>query len=44
MNKNGQRDDNEDGMENVVAKLCDVSSQKIVAQTVTNAGGGICIW
>ena len=39
MNKNGQRDDNEGGMENVVAKLCDVSSQKIVAQTVTNAGG-----
>ncbi|MCI8545833.1 MAG: DUF11 domain-containing protein, partial [Clostridia bacterium] len=38
-NKNGQRDDNEDGIENIVAKLCDVSSQKIVAQTVTNAGG-----
>ena len=38
-NKNGQRDDSEDGIENIVAKLCDVSSQKIVAQTVTNAGG-----
>lgn len=39
VNKNGQRDDNESGIESVVAKLCDVSSQEIVAQTVTNAGG-----
>jgi len=38
-NKNGQRDDSEAGMENIVAKLCDASSQKIVNQTVTNASG-----
>ena len=39
LNKNGQRDDNESGMANIVAKLCDASSQKIVAQVVTNDAG-----
>lgn len=38
-NKNGKRDDKEEGMENIVVKLYGVSSQEIVAQTVTNAGG-----
>ena len=38
-NKNGQRDDDEEGMANVVAKLCDISSQEIVAQVVTNSVG-----
>ncbi len=36
LNNNGERDDNEEGMKNIVVKLCDASSQKIVAQTVTN--------
>ena len=39
LNKNGQRDDEEDGMENIVAKLCDAKSQQIVSQVVTNKAG-----
>lgn len=39
INNNGQRDDDEEGMADIVAKLCDVSSQEIVAQTVTNSIG-----
>ena len=39
INNNGQRDDDEEGMGNVVAKLYNVSSQQIVAQTVTNSIG-----
>ena len=39
MNKNGQRDDSEEGMANVVAILCDASTQEIVTQTVTNSIG-----
>ncbi len=39
MNKNGQRDDDEEGMANVVAILCDASTQDIVGQTVTNNVG-----
>lgn len=35
-NKNGQRDDDEEGMANIVAKLCDAQSQEIVSQAVTN--------
>lgn len=38
-NKNGQRDDDEDGMDDIVAQLCNASSQEIVAQTVTNKIG-----
>ncbi len=38
-NKNGQRDDDEEGMDDVVAQLFDASSQEIVAQTVTNKIG-----
>lgn len=38
-NKNGQKDDDEEGMENIVAKLCDISSQEIVSQVVTNNVG-----
>lgn len=39
MNQNGQRDDDEKGMADVVAKLCDAETQEIVAQTVTNSIG-----
>lgn len=39
MNQNGQRDDDEEGMANIVAKLCDAETQNIVAQTVTNSIG-----
>ncbi len=35
-NKNGQRDPLEEGMANIVAKLCSIDTQKIVAQTITN--------
>ena len=37
--KNGQRDDNEEGMENIVAKLCDAKTQKVLGQTTTNKVG-----
>ena len=37
--KNGQRDDNEEGMENIVAKLCDAKTQEVVGQTTTNKVG-----
>ena len=39
MNKNGQRDDDEEGMANVVAVLCDAATQDVVGQTVTNNVG-----
>lgn len=39
INNNGQRDDNEEGIGDIVAKLCEVSTQEIVAQTVTNSIG-----
>lgn len=39
MNQNGQRDDDEEGMADIVAKLCNASSQEIVSQTVTNSIG-----
>lgn len=35
-NKDGKRDNDEEGMVNIVAKLCDISSQEIVSQVVTN--------
>ena len=38
-NKNGRQDDDEEGMVNIVAKLCDISSQEIVSQIVTNNVG-----
>lgn len=38
-NKNGKKDDDEEGMVNIVAKLCDISSQEIVSQVVTNNVG-----
>lgn len=38
-NKNGKKDDDEEGMTNIVAKLCDISSQEIVSQVVTNNVG-----
>ncbi len=38
-NKDGQRDDSEEGMANVVVKLCDAKSQKVVSQTTTNMAG-----
>ena len=38
-NKNGQRDDDEEGMDNVVVKLCDAKTQNVVSQTVTNKAG-----
>ena len=36
LNNNGQRDDSEEGMVNIVAKLCNAKTQEIVDQTVTN--------
>ena len=38
-NKDGKKDDDEEGMANIVAKLCDISSQEIVSQVVTNNVG-----
>lgn len=38
-NKNAQRDDDEEGMANIVAKLCSAESQEVVSQTVTNGIG-----
>ena len=39
LNKNGEYDKGEQVLENVVAKLCDAKTQKIIAQTVTNKAG-----
>ena len=39
INNNGEFDDQEEGMANIVAKLCDTKTQKIVAQTSTNTIG-----
>ncbi len=39
MNHNGKRDEEEEGMPDIVAKLCDASSQEVVGQTVTNSIG-----
>ena len=38
-NKNGQRDEDEEGMANVVVKLCDAKTQKVITQTTTNKAG-----
>lgn len=38
-NKNGQRDDDEEGMANIVAKLCNAETQDVISQTVTNSVG-----
>ena len=39
LNKNGELDENEQFMENVVAKLCDANTQAIISQTITNKAG-----
>lgn len=39
MNHDGYRDDSEEGMADIVVKLCNASSQEIVSQTVTNSIG-----
>ena len=39
LNKNGEFDASEQVMSNVVAKLCDATTQSIVSQTVTNKAG-----
>ena len=39
INNNGKFDENENGMPNIDAKLCDAKSQEIVAQTTTNSIG-----
>ena len=36
LNQNAQRDDDEEGMANIVAKLCDAESQEVISQSVTN--------
>lgn len=38
-NKNAQRDDDEDGMADIVAKLCNAETQDVIVQTVTNSVG-----
>ena len=39
LNKNGEFDKDERVLENVVAKLCDVKTQKVISQTVSNKAG-----
>ncbi|MCI8290944.1 MAG: DUF11 domain-containing protein [Clostridia bacterium] len=39
MNHNGQRDGDEEGMADIVVKLCDASSQEVIGQTTTNSIG-----
>lgn len=39
MNHNGQRDNEEEGMADIVVKLCDATSQEVVGQTTTNSIG-----
>ena len=38
-NKNGQRDSDEEGMANIVVKLCNAETQEVVTQAVTNSIG-----